>query len=88
MLVRPISGLKSGLTGTACIACVAPSAIRRQRNHVKKIIGKPCAGKPHARIERGMGKRIRTADTAPLTTTDKWAVCRGAEIRKVPSELG
>ncbi|MGA3255607.1 MAG: hypothetical protein ABSD32_16105, partial [Mycobacterium sp.] len=39
-------------TGTACIACAAPSAIRRQRNHVKKIIGKPCAGKPHARIER------------------------------------
>jgi PPE-repeat protein len=24
-------------------------ATRRQRNHVKKIIGKPCAGKPHAR---------------------------------------
>ena len=36
----------------------------------QKIIGKPCAGKPHARIERGTGKRIRTADTAPLTTND------------------
>jgi hypothetical protein len=24
---------------------------------ITKIIGKPCAGKPHARIERGMGKR-------------------------------
>ena len=24
---------------------------------IRKIIGKPCAGKPHARIERGMGKR-------------------------------
>jgi RNA-directed DNA polymerase len=24
---------------------------------IMKIIGKPCAGKPHARIERGMGKR-------------------------------
>jgi hypothetical protein len=23
----------------------------------RKTIGKPCAGKPHARIERGMGKR-------------------------------
>jgi hypothetical protein len=28
---------------------------------IKKIIGKPCAGKPHARIERGMGKRATTA---------------------------
>jgi hypothetical protein len=51
----------------ACIGCVARFAIRRLRNHVKKIIGKPCAGKPHARIERGMGKRVRE-DTAPLTT--------------------
>ena len=34
----------------------------------QKIIGKPCAGKPHARIERGMGKRTCFADTAPLTT--------------------
>ena len=25
----------------------------------KKIIGKPCAGKPHARIERGMGNQTR-----------------------------
>ena len=24
---------------------------------IRKTIGKPCAGKPHARIERGMGKR-------------------------------
>ena len=57
-------GRKSGLTGTAC---AAPSAIRRQRNHARKIIGKPDAGKPHVRIERGMGKRARTG-TAPLTT--------------------
>ena len=40
----------------------------------QKIIGKPCAGKPHARIERGMGKRIRTADTAPLTTNGRSVV--------------
>jgi hypothetical protein len=31
--------------------------IRRLRNPVKKTIGKPCAGKPHARIERGKGKQ-------------------------------
>src|SRR5690606_9204669 len=34
---------------------------------VKKTNGKPCAGKPHARIERGMGKRASNG-TAPLTT--------------------
>jgi RNA-directed DNA polymerase len=45
-----------------------PSATRRLRNHAQKIIGKPCAGKSHARIERGMGKRVRCAGTAPLTT--------------------
>ena len=28
---------------------------------IMKIIGKPCAGKPHARIERGMGKRALMA---------------------------
>jgi RNA-directed DNA polymerase len=55
VLARPISGRSSGSTITACTAAEAPSATRRLRNHVKKIIGKPCAGKPHARIERGMG---------------------------------
>ena len=38
---------------------------------IPKIIGKPCAGKPHARIERGMGKRARAAGTAPLTTNGR-----------------
>jgi hypothetical protein len=28
---------------------------------IRKIIGKPCAGKPHARIERGMGKQAYAA---------------------------
>jgi hypothetical protein len=51
----------------ACTGSAALSVTRRLRNHVKKIIGKPCAGKPHARIERGMGKRACYADTAPLT---------------------
>ena len=55
------SGPRTGSTGTACTGCAAPSATRRLRNHVKKIIGKPCAGKPHARIERGMGKRAAAA---------------------------
>src|SRR5215218_6372104 len=59
--------MKTGSTGTACIGSAAPSATRRLRNHVKKIIGKPCAGKPHARIERGQRKRAHTG-TAPLTT--------------------
>lgn len=26
---------------------------------IRKVIGKPCAGRPHARIERGMRKRAR-----------------------------
>jgi len=26
----------------------------RRARHIKKTIGKPCAGKPHARFERGL----------------------------------
>ena len=63
--VGQVKGVRSGLTATASTVSVALSVTRRLRNHVKKIIGKPCAGKPHARIERGMGKRTRTAGTAP-----------------------
>ncbi|MEW1837167.1 reverse transcriptase domain-containing protein [Nonomuraea angiospora] len=36
--------------------------------YVQKIIGRPYAGKPHAGIERGMGKPGRAAAPAPLTT--------------------
>ena len=61
-------GRKTGSTGTACTGSGAPSAIRGQRNHVKKIIGKPYAGKPHVRIERGMGKPGQPTAPAPLTT--------------------
>ncbi len=68
---KPISGPRRGSTGTACTGFAAPSPTRRLRNHAQKIIGKPWAGKPHARIERGMGKRTRTADTAPLTTNEQ-----------------
>ncbi len=28
---------------------------RRPRNHVRKTVCNPCAGEPHARIERGLG---------------------------------
>ncbi len=34
-----------------------PSAVRGRRNHVKKIIGKPHAGRLHVRIEGGTGNR-------------------------------
>src|SRR5712672_443569 len=68
---RPAPGRKTGSTGTASTGSAAPSAIRRQRNHVKKIIGKPYAGKPHVRIERGMGKPGQPTAPAPLTTNDQ-----------------
>jgi hypothetical protein len=42
-------------TGNAATGSAAPSATRRQRNHVRKIIAKPYVGNPHVRIERGMG---------------------------------
>ena len=63
------NGPKTGSTRRGCTGSAAPSAIRRLRNHVKKTIGKPCAGKPHARIERGMGKHAGNGH-APLTTND------------------
>ena len=56
---------RTGSTGTGSTGSAAPSAIRGQRNHVKKIIGKPYAGKPHVRIERGMGKRACYRHRAP-----------------------
>jgi len=57
-----------GSTTRACTSSWAPSATRRRRNHVQKTVGKPCAGEPHARIERGMGKRAGSTGSAPLTT--------------------
>jgi hypothetical protein len=48
---------RNGSTGTGFTGSAALSAIRGRRNHVKKIIGKPYAGKPHVRIERGWGNR-------------------------------
>src|SRR3954463_15105393 len=70
---RPTNGLRAGSTSGACTGSEAPSAIQGPRNHVRKTIGKPCAGKPHARIERGMGKQgLRVP--APLTTNDMRAL--------------
>ncbi len=66
---RRTSGLRNGSTGWASASSPARSAIRRLRNHAQKIIGKPYAGKPHVRIERGMGKRA-CSGTAPLTTNE------------------
>jgi hypothetical protein len=56
-----------GCTGKASTSSPGLSAIRGLRNHAKKVIGKPYAGKPHTRIERRTGKRACTG-TAPLTT--------------------
>ncbi|MBK8937704.1 MAG: hypothetical protein IPM79_08680 [Polyangiaceae bacterium] len=40
--------------GLGSIACAEPSAIRRLRNAAsRETTGKPCAGNPHARFERG-----------------------------------
>ena len=49
----------------ACISSWAPSDTRRLRNPDQKIVGKPCAGKPHARIERGKGKQAASAVLRP-----------------------
>ncbi len=73
----------------ACIDYVAQSAIRGWRNHVQKPIGEPCAGKLHARFERGMGKRARATGTAPLTTNasaSRHRVRPGLQHRFAPAE--
>ena len=68
--VKRTAGPAPGSTTRACTSSWAPSDTRRRRNHVQKTVGKPCAGEPHARIERGMGNRVRCAGTAPLTTSE------------------
>ena len=42
-------------TASGCTACAEPSATRRLRNaaSLETTTGKPCAGNPHARFERG-----------------------------------
>ena len=65
----------------------ALSATRKLRNHVKKTVGKPCAGKPHARIERRMGNRACTGTDPPLTTngdTDRRTQGWGRDRRDEP----
>src|SRR5690625_280214 len=66
---RLTSGRATGFTSEVSTGFAAPFAIRGLRNHVKRSIGKPWAGEPHARIERGIGKQAHTG-TAPLTTND------------------
>ena len=56
---------RPGSTTRACTSSWAPSDTRRQRNHVQKTVGKPYAGKPHVRIERGMGNRACSAAPRP-----------------------
>ena len=65
---RASIGPAPGSTTRVCTSSWALFATRRLRNHVQKTVGKPYAGKPHVRIERGMGKRAGYAGDAPLTT--------------------
>jgi hypothetical protein len=58
--------VKAQENGTGSAGSAALSDIQRQRNHARKIIGKPRAGRPHARSEKRTGKRTCTG-TAPLT---------------------
>src|SRR5699024_2352654 len=58
-----------GSTTRVCLNTLEPSVTRSRRHHVKKIIGKPCAGKPHARIGSGMGKQ-GSENPAFLSTND------------------
>ena len=52
---------------SGCIACAAPSSTRRLRNAVtRETTGKPCAGNPHARFERGS---CRETQDLPMKTT-------------------
>lgn len=62
---RSTGGRGTGFEIRGYIACAASLAIRR-RNHAKKTIGEPYAGKPHVRIERGMGKPGSFAEPTPL----------------------
>ena len=59
---QPISYfMQQAVENPQLISLAAGQASRR-----KEIIGEPCAGRPHARSERRMGKRACTG-TAPLT---------------------
>lgn len=56
--------------GLSCCSWSAPSPTRGLHNHAEKTVGKPYAGKPHARIDRGMGKQDRYA--APDNPDHQW----------------
>ena len=61
----PPNGRKTGSASSDGTSSAAPSATRRRRNHAKNTIGKPCAGKLPARIERGMENRPAQWSCAP-----------------------
>src|SRR6266545_4014129 len=82
VLGRPVNGPRAGSPSWASTGSAGPFVTPRLRNHVKNTIGKPCAGKPHARIERGMGKRTGNG-TAPLTTNE-----RSTTSRERPADSG
>ncbi|EUA90442.1 hypothetical protein I551_3051 [Mycobacterium ulcerans str. Harvey] len=37
---------------------------------VRVDVARPCAARPHARMGRGMGRRVRRADVVPLIAND------------------
>ena len=57
---RPLDQSLVSLT-RACTRLWALSATQRERNHAFATVGEAYAGERHVRIERGMGKRVRTA---------------------------
>lgn len=61
----PPNGRKTGSASSDGPSSAAPSATQRRRNHAKNTIGKPCAGKLPARIERGMENRPAQWSCAP-----------------------
>jgi hypothetical protein len=71
---EPTAGHATGSRGWVSTGSWAPSATQGFHRYARKIIGKPCAGKRHARIETGMGKRGRAVGGAPLTTNAERAL--------------
>lgn len=63
--VRRTVGHRPGSTTRDYTSSWAPSDTRRRRNHVQKTVGKPYAGKPHVRIERGWGNRAAQQHRRP-----------------------
>ena len=56
------SPMANGSMSRDSISSQERSATRSPRNHATKIKDKPCAGKSHARIERGIWERARLSE--------------------------